>query len=88
MTGFLFDKQGIGIFLRRISRPVKFRRNMSLIEYGVTPILLHSHVSLTQEPVAVNLASTLGLGSFPFYWMENGVLFLALLFPSVVCLTS
>ena len=48
MTGFFFDKQGIGIFLRRISRPVKFRRIMSFIEYGVTPILLHSQVSWTQ----------------------------------------
>ena len=72
MTGFLFDKQGIGIFLRRISRPVKFRRNMSLIEYGVTPILLHSHVSLTQWPVAVavNLTPTSDLGSFLHYKMK------------------
>lgn len=31
---------------------------------GVTPILLHSRVSSTQWPVAVNLASTLGLCSF------------------------
>ena len=75
MTGFLFHKQGIGIFLRRISRPVKFRRNMSFIEYGVprwrdpNPAPLSSLI----DTMACGCQPRINIGSVFFSSLKDGM---------------